>query len=195
MRIELADRAGKESLGQLSFRGHRKAVPLIGASGLAEHDLALTTLKPTAQEGGSSVRLADVQTVHGGVIVPAHLGRETEGWRDSGRELVADAEGARAHFRGFTSGLRLTFATGPRAGRVRIDSKLDLAVSNSGSTSVSILLGKGNGSFVAKTDYPTGIDPYSVAVDDLNGDSKPDLIVSNFLSNSISILQGVCEGH
>src|SRR5260370_648107 len=44
------------------------------------------------------------------------------------------------------------------------DGKLDLAVSNSNSTTVSILLGTGTGSFGAKTDFGTGTLPFSVAV-------------------------------
>ena len=57
---------------------------------------------------------------------------------------------------------RVDFPTGWNAWGVAVgdfngDGKPDLAVANSGSDSVSILLGTGTGTFSAKTDYPTGI--------------------------------------
>ncbi len=41
----------------------------------------------------------------------------------------------------------------------------------------------------AKVDFNTGINPYAVAIADLNGDGKPDLVVANYASNSISVFQ------
>jgi hypothetical protein len=62
------------------------------------------------------------------------------------------------------------------------DGKLDLAVTNGGST-VSVLLNRGDGSFAAKRDYRTGDQPLStvrsVAIADLTGDTKRDLAVAN----------------
>jgi hypothetical protein len=69
-----------------------------------------------------------------------------------------------------------------------------LIVANSGSNSVSVLLGKGDGSFEAQTEYATGTTPAAVAVADLNGDKKPDLIVANSGSNSVSVLLGKGDG-
>ena len=42
-----------------------------------------------------------------------------------------------------------------------------------------MLLNNGNGTFAAKVDYATGMEPRSVATADLNGDGKPDLAVTN----------------
>src|SRR5713101_2584118 len=44
------------------------------------------------------------------------------------------------------------------------DGKLDLAVANLNSATVSILLGAGTGGFGAKTDFATGAGPFSLAV-------------------------------
>ena len=66
----------------------------------------------------------------------------------------------------------------------------DLAVANSNSGSVSILLGNGSGSFTGPTNFPAGSAPYSVAVGDFNRDSRPDLAVANVDSDNISILLG-----
>ncbi|MBE0650042.1 MAG: VCBS repeat-containing protein [Bacteroidales bacterium] len=70
----------------------------------------------------------------------------------------------------------------------------DLAVTNSGSNTVSILLGKGDGTFNSKVDYPTGIQPQCVTVGDFNGDGIPDLAVANASSSTVSILMGKGDG-
>ena len=78
---------------------------------------------------------------------------------------------------------RLSHGLGPRLRRRRRtlngDGKPDLAVANTDSNTVSVLLNNGTGTFAAKVDYPTGSYPDSVAVADLNGDGKPDLAVAN----------------
>ena len=59
------------------------------------------------------------------------------------------------------------------------DGRLDLAVANFSSNSVSILLGTGSGSFGAATNFTVGTNPYSIAAGDFNGDGKLDLAVAN----------------
>jgi hypothetical protein len=59
-----------------------------------------------------------------------------------------------------------------------------------------VLLGRGDGTFGAKTDYPTGVSPAFVAIHDLNGDGNSDLAVANYgeyNSSTVSILLG--DGH
>jgi len=71
------------------------------------------------------------------------------------------------------------------------DGKADLAIANYNSSSVSVLRNlstPGTISFSAKTDSPTGSQPTSVAIADLNGDGRPDLAVSNYSSNVVSVL-------
>src|SRR5439155_1700730 len=48
-----------------------------------------------------------------------------------------------------------------------------------GSDTVSVLLGKGDGTLGPMSDYGTGSNPYSVALGDLNGDGKLELAVAN----------------
>ena len=70
------------------------------------------------------------------------------------------------------------------------DGRDDLAVANFGSADVSVLLGQGDGSFGAATDYAVGTQPSGVAAGNLNGDALPDLAVANNGSDDVSVLLG-----
>ena len=79
------------------------------------------------------------------------------------------------------------------------DGKADLAVANDGvwpdsKGNVSILLGKGDGSFLKQQTYAVGTHPTSVAVADFNGDGNADLAVANYGGNNVSILLGNGDG-
>ena len=43
-------------------------------------------------------------------------------------------------------------------------------------------------SFSPKTDFTTGINPYSVSSGDFNGDGKTDMAVANINSDTVSVL-------
>lgn len=77
------------------------------------------------------------------------------------------------------------------------DGKLDFVQVNyngGGAGTVSVFLGRGDGTFQPDTDYPVGNGPVSVAVADLNGDGALDLAVANDTSSSVSILFGNGDG-
>jgi hypothetical protein len=74
------------------------------------------------------------------------------------------------------------------------DGKVDMAVTNGGSNNVSVLLGKGDGTFQAAVNYPAGTNPTSVTVGDFNGDGKLDLAVANNGTNTVSIFLGKGDG-
>ena len=80
------------------------------------------------------------------------------------------------------------------------DGKLDLAVANTASNNISILLGNGDGTFQTTMNYAVGQDPVSIAVVDLNLDNKLDLAVA-FSGNNppgptggVSLLRGNGDG-
>jgi hypothetical protein len=81
------------------------------------------------------------------------------------------------------------------------DGHLDLAVANQGTErdftdgSVSILLGKGDGTFQATQRYTLGSSEVSVAVGDFNGDGHPDLAVGGFnRQGTVNVLLGNGDG-
>ncbi|MEO9849450.1 MAG: FG-GAP-like repeat-containing protein, partial [Reichenbachiella sp.] len=78
------------------------------------------------------------------------------------------------------------------------DGKVDLAVSNRSSNTVSVFKntspGAGTISYEAKVDYEAGVRPYSIASGDLDGDGKTDLAVANHDGNSISLFRNTSAG-
>lgn len=74
------------------------------------------------------------------------------------------------------------------------DGRLDLAIANEGSNTVSILRNTGSIgtiSFATKVDFTTGTDPMAVAIGDLDEDGKPDLAVVNNFSFRVSVLRNI----
>lgn len=76
---------------------------------------------------------------------------------------------------------------------VNVDGIADLVTANM-AQSISVLLGRGDGTFAAPVSYPAGTSPFWVAEGDFNNDAKPDLAVADNGSSSVSILSGVGDG-
>jgi hypothetical protein len=70
------------------------------------------------------------------------------------------------------------------------DGKLDLAVANSDSNSVTLLLGNGRGAFAPLSPLPAGGYPFCVVVGEFNGDGRADLALVNFIDGTVTILLG-----
>ena len=73
------------------------------------------------------------------------------------------------------------------------DDNLDLAVSNSGEDTISIIYGEGNGVFASPVAISTGRGPGSMTAADFNNDNKMDFVVGHrFLVSTpgVSLLTG-----
>jgi hypothetical protein len=79
--------------------------------------------------------------------------------------------------------------SGIAVGTFNNDGALDLAVTNFGSNSVTILLGDGSGAFANAGSY-VGPAPFGIVQSDFNADGKVDLATANVLSNNVSVLIG-----
>jgi hypothetical protein len=94
---------------------------------------------------------------------------------------------------------RMDLATGDFPGAVAVGAfqtggPTSIAVGNSYiSNTVSVYLANPDGTFQPRVDYPTGAEPSSIFVVDLNGDHNLDLVVSNW-TGSVSILLGNGDG-
>ena len=74
------------------------------------------------------------------------------------------------------------------------DGKLDLAVTESNSNRVAVLLGNGNGTFGLPANYATGANPIAVTTGDFNADGIRDLVVANQNGTSVTVLLGTGTG-
>ncbi len=99
----------------------------------------------------------------------------------------------------------VAYATGEESDAVTIadlngDGKPDLAVLNAGgvadaaASSLSVLLGNGDGTFQPQVVYATYMGSASLVVADLNGDGKPDVAVGNDSLGYLSVLLGNGDG-
>ena len=75
------------------------------------------------------------------------------------------------------------------------DGSVDLATANDQANAVSVLLNRGDGSFLqVERDYRTGRAPSSIRAADLNGDGKPDVATANTGANTVSVLMNAGDG-
>jgi hypothetical protein len=76
------------------------------------------------------------------------------------------------------------------------DGKPDLAIPDTGSNDVTILLGNGDGTLSPAPGSPieVGSNPSGAAVGDFDGDGKPDLAVTDYGSNDVAVLLGSGTG-
>jgi hypothetical protein len=74
------------------------------------------------------------------------------------------------------------------------DGIADLAVPNGGGNSVTLLQGRGDGTFEATSGVVVGSSPRSVAVADFNGDGIQDLAMANYGSGTVSVALGYGNG-
>jgi hypothetical protein len=96
------------------------------------------------------------------------------------------------------SGSPIAVGVSPRGiavGDFNGDGKLDMAVANEVSNTLTILLGNGDGTFTpAPSQLETGAIPNSIAVGDFNRDGKLDLAVVNAGQSTVTILLGNGDG-
>jgi hypothetical protein len=78
------------------------------------------------------------------------------------------------------------------------DGKLDVAVfggPDSNHTSVSVMLGNGDGTLTAPRSFPAGSFPGTMAIADVTGDGKPDVVTYlSFLGRTLSVWPGNGDG-
>jgi hypothetical protein len=70
----------------------------------------------------------------------------------------------------------------------------DLVVANFTDDTVSILLGKGDGTFKDQSVIDVGLGPDFISIADLNNDGKPDLLVANSTEGTVEVLLGHGNG-
>lgn len=74
------------------------------------------------------------------------------------------------------------------------DGRVDVAVSNYSDTTVSVLLGNGNGTLQTAVTYSVGSNPTNLTSVDLDADGNQDLVVCSLDSSTVSVLLGQGDG-
>jgi hypothetical protein len=74
------------------------------------------------------------------------------------------------------------------------DGFLDMVTANTGDVNVTVLLGNGNGTFGAATDYTVGSGPHGLALLDVDGDGDLDIATANTGVNNVAILRNNGSG-
>jgi hypothetical protein len=80
------------------------------------------------------------------------------------------------------------FPTGIAVGDFNGDGNLDVVTANTLDNTISVLMGRGDGTFQAPVNYTVGDRPERIAVGALHGSGLPDLVVANAGSNSLTVL-------
>ena len=73
------------------------------------------------------------------------------------------------------------------------DGNLDIVTAN-GNNTVSVLLGRGDGTFLPAVSYAVGWRPDSVAVGDFTHDGNLDIVTVNDSADTVSVLLGRGDG-
>jgi hypothetical protein len=74
------------------------------------------------------------------------------------------------------------------------DGVLDLAVANDKANTVSVLRGKGDGTFSGRADLDAGTEPISLATADLDADGDTDIAVANRTGNTVDVFENHGDG-
>jgi len=119
-------------------------------------------------------------------LLRARLQRtQTEAHRGEQRRIVSDRE----RHRDRVASLR----PWPRVD-LNHDGLSDLAVANSDSNTLSVLIAKASGGFADPVDRAVGLSPNWVTCADLDGDGSPDVVTVSPVSGSVSVLLGSASG-
>ncbi|CAF5005919.1 unnamed protein product, partial [Rotaria sp. Silwood1] len=98
---------------------------------------------------------------------------------------------------------QITFSTGLAShpysiaiGHFNDDGFVDIAIANSGTHEIGVLLNNGNRTFANQATYSVGsASPYAVGVGDFNQDNRLDIVITNSGIENIGVLLGYGNGH
>jgi len=149
---------------------------------------AVTNISAGANSQPSGVAVADVNADGKPDIITANQTASTAG------VLLGTGNGTFAPVVAYSTGAG-SQPSGLTVADVNGDGKLDILAANGFTFSLGVLLGNGNGTFQAPTNYATAnSSPNSVTVGDVNADGKADVVTANVNGNAVGVLLGNGSG-
>jgi len=178
------------AVGDLEHSGFPDVVTIGGNMAVLRNDhkggLIVPTLDPTTDTSrdlyaatGVRVSLADIRHINRlDALIADSSNSQLVVFKDIGGGLFDQASTTFP-----TCGAPRSLATAD----LNADGHLDVVVSCSSSSAVGVMLGNGQGAFLA-TPYPAEITPRAVAIGDFNEDGQPDLATVNGDSDNMNVL-------
>ena len=157
------------------------------------------TREPAVLETGinpASIAVSDVNGDGNQDVLVANYGGFSPPYTGSVSVLLGNGDGTFGARTDYPTGVA---STGIAVGDLNGDERPDVVVANYAAeeleaSCVSVLLGRGDGTFQPSVNYLVGVSPYSVAIGDFDGDGVPDLAVANWNSHTVSQLLGSGDG-
>src|SRR5262245_48511579 len=117
--------------------------------------------------------------------------------RDRCRPLLEILESRTLPALSFAAAVSYSVGTEPTVevvGDLNTDGKLDAVVTNKVDSTISVLLGNGDGTFAAGGTFGTGLHPFAIAAGDFNHDDNLDVVTASSDSSAASVLLGNGDG-
>jgi hypothetical protein len=154
-----------------------------------------TTILGVGTISGIQASLSTVMLASGTRLLRAHYSGDTNYAASNSANLPQTVTaGASLGFRKAVNYSSNVSFNSTAVGDFNGDGRQDLVMTKSAASAITVLLGKGDGTFTAGVNYPVTDLARSVVAGDFNGDGKIDLAVAYVDNTNISVLLGNGDG-
>jgi hypothetical protein len=182
--------SGSESIspgGTVAFEDNSNASYVLGSSTLGASVVAQSFVKPGSSSSASVPRDVVTADFNGDGIPDLAIANQTSQTVDI---LLGNGNGTFTAAPGSPVSVPGTALVGIAVGDFNNDGNVDIAVTDYSANTVSILLGKGDGTFHAAVAISVSGGPEEIAAADFNNDGNLDLVIAEYSGNKVLVLLG-----